>query len=77
MWLYRRAGCAFGECVVKNSEISALIARVESGASLGREETLDVLRQFLQANRSLIKARDAGFVVERKKARPAKERPGR
>ena len=58
---------------MKNSEISALIARVESGESLGREETLDALRQFLQANRSLIKARDAGFAVERKKAKPAKE----
>jgi hypothetical protein len=59
---------------VKNSEISALIARVESGESLGREETLDALRQFLQANRSLIKARDAGFVVERTKPKLPKAR---
>lgn len=58
---------------MKNSEINALIARVESGESLQREETLDALRQFLQANRSLIKARDAGFVVERKKAKAPKE----
>ena len=57
---------------VKNGEINALIARVETGETLDREKTLEVLRQFLRANRSLIKAREAGFVPSSQKGKGAK-----
>lgn len=47
-----------------NAEIKTLVARVEAGQLLDRDEQLFILQQLFRANRRVQAAKQAGFSVE-------------
>jgi hypothetical protein len=60
---------------MKNREIVELRTKVEAGQSLTNDQQLLVLHELLRANRRLLKAKDAGFVIKEKPKKTVVAKP--